>query len=953
MLWPIRVFRYSASDPKTVTLSKTGGGYGLFIAGPKDEREAKALGAGVVVSGAKATGVAATTGAMTVGWQILEINGQDVSQGTTSIVKSVLKNVGDEMSLKLVPNMQLARAYQVKMPEYPWLKSQNMVICELDRGGDGYGLQFVGAKTKEEGMAHGFGVMINGFKPGSAAETHGGIPVGWQIGRLNGADLMNGTFEDIRAILGNLEEPKLTLVLVKNPHLFARYRQFEEEEANQQQQASQVARAVAPGTVVTTLTKGPGGFGLTFGGPANEDEAREAGVPGIFINKLKPGGAAEANGNVKVGWQLTRLNDFDLTSATFADLKIALSTAESTIVIEQVENSGLLQAYDESSLAAVAQAADVSVSRPASAGGGFSGGFGFATSGGAAGMLSAMATPHASVAAAATFVSLVKEEGKGFGVIFDGPKNEEEGQAYGYGLFVKGVKPGSAGANNEDMEVGWQVMTVNGVDVADATFVEFKTALTGVSTQLDLELEQNNFLRDTYLAIRSGKPPPPKPSEIQISAAGDAIVTTSVTKDANGFGLRFGGANTEDDGDELGYGIFIRGTKPGSAASTNPDIRENMQILTLNGFDLQHAIIPDLKRAVVGAGDTLTFTMKENVLLGEAYAEAHPARRPVRSSVMMSAAKGKEITSRLSVNTQPSAVAEDDDEGDSDDGGVALERVEAPTRGIPTKKAAAAEHGSKTHKAARRLSGDMAGGIMAAAMAAMAGSAADTGPVAPKATRSEVQTNTDVDGGGKNDGPAGSNIPEGEIEVTLAKDDRGFGLKFGGAKTVSDGEAHGYGVYISGTKDNSVAAQSPKIAAGLQIVSMNGSDLTDATFSELKEALRSTTNQLILRLRPNAELFGEYSGLKSVRHQMTSGGSQGNLGSTASAPSANTAAPPIPESGAVQALGNLSEASTKLRKALDDSKDILGSMAGSESGSSSDTPTKEAAALIKMLQGAN
>jgi len=40
------------------------------------------------------------------------------------------------------------------------------------------------------------------------------------------------------------------------------------------------------------------------------------------------------------------------------------------------------------------------------------------------------------------------------------------------------------------------------------------------------------------------------------------------------------------------------------------------------------------------------------------------------------------------------------------------------------------------------------------------------------------------------------------------------------------------------------------------------------TFSELKDALRSTTNQLVLRLQPNKELFDEYSGLKPVRHQM-------------------------------------------------------------------------------------
>ena len=56
--------------------------------------------------------------------------------------------------------------------------------------------------------------------------------------------------------------------------------------------------------------------------------------------------------------------------------------------------------------------------------------------------------------------------------------------------------------------------------------------------------------------------------------------------------------------------------------------------------------------------------------------------------------------------------------------------------------------------------------------------------------------------------------------VTLIPDDAGFGLTFGGAKTVVEGEDYGYGIFVSGTKEGSVAANEPAIVAGLQILTM-------------------------------------------------------------------------------------------------------------------------------------
>ena len=89
--------------------------------------------------------------------------------------------------------------------------------------------------------------------------------------------------------------------------------------------------------------------------------------------------------------------------------------------------------------------------------------------------------------------------------------------------------------------------------------------------------------------------------------------------------------------------------------------------------------------------------------------------------------------------------------------------------------------------------------------------------------------------------------------------DNGYGVKFGGAKTVVIGEDKGYGIFISGIKENSIALQNEDIKPGLQVIEMNGMDLEYATFYELKEALRIRNTFLKIRLKYNFELLKNYN----------------------------------------------------------------------------------------------
>ena len=96
-------------------------------------------------------------------------------------------------------------------------------------------------------------------------------------------------------------------------------------------------------------------------------------------------------------------------------------------------------------------------------------------------------------------------------------------------------------------------------------------------------------------------------------------------------------------------------------------------------------------------------------------------------------------------------------------------------------------------------------------------------------------------------------------DIFMIKDyNRGFGLVFGGAKTVSMGEEKGYGVFIKNTTPYSIAEKKENVKKGWQIVSMNGVDLTYATFHELKNALWLRNRSLIMRIRYNPKLLENY-----------------------------------------------------------------------------------------------
>ena len=933
---------YTVNETRTVVINRReGGSFGLLLAGAKDDAEAAVRGTGVVVTDVKPAGAAATAGELLVGWQLLSCNGTDVVNETIGAIASVMRTVSDTLTLQLKPNSELAKAYDVRMPEYPWIGDQ--VVIELERGkAGGFGLTFFGATNQEEADAHGHGVMVVGTRPNSAAANHGGIPIGWQVGRLCGVNVTGSIFATVMAIMSNLASTRMTMVMVPNPKLFAAYQALRpglaatggnyelgepvtvtvpkgphgfgitfggaadpaEAEVfgmpgvyvNECTPGGAAARhgglqsgwqvtemnginlktatladltrsmgadsatnmkityrlnpmllerydalhllpsgdtdagpnveiAMGP-PVKVVLEKGPTGFGIKFGGASDLDEAAHFGMPGIFINRLTPGGVAEAQGHLQPGWQVTNVNGSDIESGTLVELKACLlaATGQNSITIWHRLNPRLLEVYDRDDL--LPDNDNVRGDLPA--GNGFAGHIeeGGAVHSTAAANLSAMAGAFSPTGAQSRTVTLQRGP-DGFGLVFDGAKNEMEAQDHGYGLFLKSAKVDSVAASNPDVVPGWQLMAINGMDVSDATFVELKSAMLSVGDDITVELEENPNLEATYRAVRAGKLAPPP------------IVTTSLTKDANGFGLMFGGASTEDEGDELGFGVFITGTKPGSVADSDPSIQPDMQVLTLNGADLRYGIIPDLKALVQTAGNTLHLELQENQGLAQIYAAVSGVELDATSMPVVGA---------LDALDSLDASMDVYKDSDVDDAG---EHVE-------TRNHTAVHH---------RVSADLTLSAMQSAIRDATAQLDDSDviittirPPSTDAPSTDLSfysekplymANRDVF--------SETAIEGGLVEITVTNDGSGFGLAFGGANNVEDAASQGkpVGVFLSGVKDGASGAVAAKPYVGWQIVSVGATDLEHDSMAELRDALRDSlqnSNALDLQLKYNPSL---------------------------------------------------------------------------------------------------
>lgn len=131
--------------------------------------------------------------------------------------------------------------------------------------------------------------------------------------------------------------------------------------------------------------------------------------------------------------------------------------------------------------------------------------------------------------------------------------------------------------------------------------------------------------------------------------------------------------------------------------------------------------------------------------------------------------------------------------------------------------------------------------------------------------------------------------PPTTITATLDKGPSGYGLTFGGPRSLSEAKVHGFGVFVSGVKAGSIAEQCPDVKVGWQIISMNGNSLDGGTFEEMKKVLATLSDTMVLVLRENDDLLLRYANRDKA--QKAAASSRIRQAGTAAAAPTNTSMP--------------------------------------------------------------
>jgi hypothetical protein len=149
----------------------------------------------------------------------------------------------------------------------------------------------------------------------------------------------------------------------------------------------------------------------------------------------------------------------------------------------------------------------------------------------------------------AVIASGVSEEGafrctlsngsSGYGLKFGGPRSPAEGEKRGFGIYVSTVMPHGDASAKEEVQVGLQVLSLNGHDLRQGTTRELTTALQTATESMELDLAENKELFNAYTALRNAGPadnlPPARPSfpvettaltHCEITALSSTIPTT-------------------------------------------------------------------------------------------------------------------------------------------------------------------------------------------------------------------------------------------------------------------------------------------------------------------------------------------------------------------------------------------------------------------------------------------
>eukprot|EP00041_Stephanoeca_diplocostata_P035025 m.1218489 g.1218489 ORF g.1218489 m.1218489 type:complete len:1418 (+) comp24619_c0_seq17:472-4725(+) len=106
----------------------------------------------------------------------------------------------------------------------------------------------------------------------------------------------------------------------------------------------------------------------------------------------------------------------------------------------------------------------------------------------------------------------------------------------------------------------------------------------------------------------------------------------SMTKGANGYGIKFGGPRGEAEAQQYGKGLYVAGCVPDSPADRLPDLELGMHIVAVNGHDTSDLTHVKQVRSMMTAEDSvLALTVVRDVTLWTKYRERAELRKAQKS----------------------------------------------------------------------------------------------------------------------------------------------------------------------------------------------------------------------------------------------------------------------------------------------------------------------------------
>ena len=857
---------YGTTPVEEIVVPGGSGGFGLEFGGAKDEEHAGDTRPGIFIAEVLADYPASELAPRLSGKQVVMVNGHDTTEGTLIGLMHVLSDVTggemEQMVLRVTTNKALAAHAAGAGPVL------TMVLARKPGATKIFGLKVGGPKNMAEGEQYGFGVYIEGATAGglAAAQSNFSDYIGWQVVGMNGADCRHTTTTEFKAALKAVGN-EIRLELQENRALKDVFSKRKGKAALEKSSKASKKRALPEGTTAVTLSRGDNGFGLQFGGAKDEAEAESNGF-GIYVSNTKPGGAAFDDETIVVGHQVLRLNGHDLYDATTEELEDHLKELGDTMQLVLIENARLSNTYEQVNQSARRILRASMWKDPMAGGGGGGGGSSSGGSGGGGGSGDLMDAEEAALDNDDIIRTKIVKNDMGFGLRFGGPKTHADGEEHGFGVFVSGTKPGGAAEDNSEIYIGMQVLMLNGVDLTSATTATLSAALKTVKTEMALHLIENDSLFKTYTqpAKLSGKRLGGRTrASVHHRKVKSNTASVRLEKGSKGFGLKFGGAGSDDEAKLLGYGVFISGTKPGGAAEKVKELEVGMQVLTLNGTDLTKATTRELAGALRGVKGALVLDLETNDELYEAYTTK---KRHISTTLK----KGPDGFGMLFGGPKNKSVAEKHGYGvyvaSCKTGGAAAANPSIQddlqiisVQGINVTKGTLVDLAAALKKVGNELKLELAPNVKLA----------DTYNAlkATKASKREKKSTKKSKKKSKKKGGGGGTEP-----ITLTKGPAGFGLMFGGAKNQDEVSEMGYGVFVSGVKPGGVAESHPGITIGYQIVAIGGTDTSKATLKSLPAILKTISgDDMELTLQENADLFEKGTAFRAAGKKKKSGGS--------------------------------------------------------------------------------